>query len=344
MRILATGGHGFIGSEFVRQALAAGHDILNVDCLTYAASGTALAEIENSPAYSFAKVDICDAAGVERCFETFQPDAVVHLAAESHVDRSITGPGTFLQTNIIGTFTLLQAARNHCDRTGKEAGFRFLHVSTDEVFGSLGADGRFSELSPYQPNSPYSASKASSDHLVRAWAETYGLPVLITNCSNNYGPYQFPEKLIPLSILNAIKGKPIGVYGQGNNIRDWLHVRDHVRGILAVLKAGTLGETYCIGGHGERTNLQVVNAICDHLDAIRPGTRRHRDLIRFIADRPGHDFRYAIDAGKIATELGWQPEHDFEAGIAQTVEWYLAREDWWRPLLSAPVAQYGDRQ
>lgn len=336
-RILVTGGAGFIGSALVRQLVDETDVVVcNVDKLTYAGNLASLGDARNSERHKFRQIDICDAQAVAKVFSDFQPDAVMHLAAESHVDRSIDGPAAFIQTNILGTFTLLDAATAYwrtLEPDAKEA-FRFHHISTDEVFGSLGSDGMFTEQTAYDPRSPYSASKASSDHLVRAWHHTHGLPVVVTNCSNNYGPYHFPEKLIPLVILKAISDQPLPVYGDGSNIRDWLHVEDHARALRLVVSKGTPGETYCVGGNAERTNLQVVHAICDELDNIRPRAdgNSYREQITFVTDRPGHDFRYAIDAGKIRTELGWTPQETFETGIAATVRWYLDNEDWWRAI------------
>ncbi len=330
-KILITGGAGFIGSAVVRQFINdTDCHVVNVDKLTYAGNLQSLASVSDNPRYAFEKVDICDAAEVARVFREHQPDAVMHLAAESHVDRSISGPAEFIQTNIFGTYTLLEAARTHWNSLegDKKAGFRFHHISTDEVYGSLGDEGFFTEQTAYEPNSPYSASKASSDHLVRAWHHTYGLPVVTTNCSNNYGPYHFPEKLIPLVILNAVNGKPLPIYGKGDNIRDWLYVDDHARALRLVLEKGTAGETYNIGGWNEKTNLQVVQAICTILDALHPQGAPHSQLITYVTDRPGHDMRYAIDAGKIAKDLGWKPEETFETGLRKTVEWYLSNTDW----------------
>jgi dTDP-glucose 4,6-dehydratase len=335
MKILVTGGAGFIGSAVCRFLInEAGHDVVNVDKLTYAANLQSLASVEEAAGYAFELVDICDREKLSSVFEKHQPDAVMHLAAESHVDRSITGAGAFIQTNIVGTFVLLEVARAYWDTlpAGRRDQFRFLHVSTDEVYGSLGAEGLFTEEMPYDPSSPYSASKAASDHLLTAWQRTYGFPGLISNCSNNYGPYHFPEKLIPLATLNALEYKPVSVYGDGSNVRDWLFVDDHARALLTILDAGRPGETYNVGGHNERTNLQVVNAICDELDRLCPGERPRRELIEFVTDRPGHDARYAIDASKLETELGWTAQENFESGLAKTIQWYLDNEDWWRPL------------
>ncbi len=337
MRIIVTGGAGFIGSALARHLITeTDHEVLVLDKLTYAGTRTSLAEIADDARYGFAKVDICDPKAVAETFESFDPDAIIHLAAESHVDRSIDGPGEFIQTNVVGTFTLLQAALKHWQGLSGERAdaFRFHHVSTDEVYGALGDTGLFSETTPYDPRSPYSASKASSDHLVSAWHHTYGLPVTISNCSNNYGPYHFPEKLIPLVTIKALAGEPLPVYGRGDNVRDWLFVDDHARAILAIVERGRVGETYNVGGEAERTNLTVVETICDALDAeagLDDG-RARRALITFVKDRPGHDFRYAIDATKLRTELGWTPLETFETGIAKTIRWYKAREDWWRPL------------
>ncbi|MDP9348981.1 MAG: dTDP-glucose 4,6-dehydratase [Gemmatimonadota bacterium] len=331
--ILVTGGAGFIGSALVRHLLReTGHRVVNVDKLTYAGNLDSLDEVLPHPDYAFEQVDICDGPALAEVFARHRPDIVMHLAAESHVDRSIDGAAAFIETNVVGTYTLLEVARAHWSRLPEEerSGFRFLHVSTDEVFGSLGAEGRFSETTPYSPNSPYSASKASSDHLARAWHHTYGLPVLVSNCSNNYGPYQFPEKLIPVVILNALRGKPIPVYGRGDNVRDWLYVDDHVRALLAIVENGRVGETYAIGGDSERSNLEVVRTICAILDELAPDPEvpEHASLITFVKDRPGHDWRYAIDAGKIRRELGWQPRETFESGIRRTVEWYLENGSW----------------
>ncbi len=333
MRILVTGGAGFIGSALVRQLIReTDADVVNVDKLTYAGNLDSLAEAAESPRHDFERVDIVDASAVRRVFEQYQPSAVIHLAAESHVDRSIDGPGEFIRTNVVGTFTLLHAATEYWKAAGDElrCDFRFLHVSTDEVFGSLGPQGYFTEETPYRPNSPYSASKAGSDHLVRAWHHTYGLPTLVTNCSNNYGPYQFPEKLIPLFLFNALEGKPLPVYGAGDNVRDWLYVEDHARALREVLAEGQPGQTYNIGGHNEKTNLEVIHALCALMDELRPDSPHvpHASLIAFVRDRPGHDRRYAIDAAKVGRELGWGPREDFESGLRKTVAWYLENAGW----------------
>ena len=333
MKILVTGGAGFIGSAVVRLAVARGHQVVNVDALTYAADLRNVATVAENPAYGFEQADIRDRGALDRIFRTHRPDAVMHLAAESHVDRSIDAPGTFVETNVMGTYTLLEAARTYWTREGRPEGFRFHHVSTDEVFGSLGPEGKFTEGTPYDPRSPYSASKAGSDHLVRAWGETYGLPVLLTNCSNNYGPYHFPEKLIPVVILNALRRRPIPVYGAGENVRDWLYVEDHADALLLVLGKGQVGRSYNIGGENERRNIDLVRTICRLMDERRPQAAPHGDLIEFVSDRPGHDLRYAIDPGRIRDELGWRPSVTVEEGLARTVDWHLANEDWWRPLL-----------
>lgn len=330
-KILVTGGAGFIGSAVIRQFINdTTCSVVNVDKLTYAGNLQSLASVSGNPRYRFEQVDICNAAEVTRVFREHQPDAVMHLAAESHVDRSISGPADFIQTNIVGTYILVEAARNYWNGLDaqRKADFRFHHISTDEVYGSLGDAGFFIEEMAYEPNSPYSASKASSDHLVRAWHHTYGLPVVTTNCSNNYGPYHFPEKLIPLVILNAVGGKTLPIYGKGDNIRDWLYVEDHARALRLVLERGRLGQTYNIGGWNEKTNLEVVQSICAILDDLRPQGEPHSRLITYVADRPGHDKRYAIDATKLARELGWKPQETFETGLRKTVEWYLQNTDW----------------
>jgi dTDP-glucose 4,6-dehydratase len=343
--VLVTGGAGFIGSAVVRTLIAeTPAAVVTVDRLTYAGNLDSL-EPARGDRHHLARVDICDAPAVADLLARHRPSAILHLAAESHVDRSITGPAEFVRTNVLGTYTLLEVVQRHWERLeGDERDrFRFLHVSTDEVFGSLGAEGRFSEESPYRPNSPYSATKAGSDHLVRAWHHTYGLPTLLTNCSNNYGPYQFPEKLIPLMILSALHGQPLPVYGEGLNVRDWLHVDDHVHALLAVLRSGRVGETYCIGGNSERRNIDVVRAICATLDELAPdASGPHERLVAYVADRPGHDLRYAVDAGKIARELGWRPSRTFEEGLRETVRWYLENRRWWERVRSGGYREGND--
>lgn len=337
MKILVTGGSGFIGSAVCREIIRhTDHSLVNVDKLTYAASQEALAEIAEHPRYEFVRLDICDQTGLSALIEARDVDAILHLAAETHVDRSIDGPAAFIDTNIVGTYCVLEAARRHWERLAdaRRDRFRVVHVSTDEVFGSLGQTGRFTETTPYDPSSPYSASKAASDHLAAAWQRTYGLPVVTSNCSNNYGPYQFPEKLIPLMVTNALDGADLPVYGEGANVRDWLHVEDHARALLALLERGAPGRSYNVGGDGERSNLEVVHDICDLLDRLLPreGDESHRTLIRFVEDRPGHDYRYAMDASRLRDELDWRPREDFETGLARTVRWYLDNEAWWRPI------------
>jgi dTDP-glucose 4,6-dehydratase len=333
-KVLVTGGAGFIGSAVCRRLVADGASVLNLDALTYAGNLQSLAMIDNAPNYRFAKVDICDRRSVAEAFETFAPDHVIHLAAESHVDRSITGSDAFIQTNIVGAFSMLEAARAYWQALPPQRrdAFRFLHVSTDEVYGSLEDNGLFVEETRYDPSSPYSASKAAADHLVSAWARTYGFPAVISNCSNNYGPYHFPEKLIPLVILNAIHGKPLPVYGAGANVRDWLYVDDHARALDVIVTRGRIGEKYNVGGRNERRNIDVVRRICTILDELRPMPRPHDSLISYVTDRPGHDLRYAIDARKLQRELGWEASETFDSGIEKTVRWYLDNEWWWRPL------------
>ncbi len=336
-----TGGAGFIGSALVRHLISqTHHKVINIDCLTYAGNLESLASISENPNYQFENINICDSNAIKQLFETHQPDIVMHLAAESHVDRSIESPLAFLQTNIMGTGVLLDQSKHYWEQLppDKKASFRFHHISTDEVYGNLGADGLFHEQTPYDPSSPYSASKASSDHLVRAWNKTYGLPTIITNCSNNYGPYHFPEKLIPHVILNALHGKPLPIYGDGNQIRDWLYVDDHARALYHVATNGNIGETYNIGGNNEKTNIHVVSTICDLLEELAPEHKQanlhYKDLITFVKDRPGHDTRYAIDATKIQNDLNWFPEESFESGLRKTVQWYLDNEQWWQRVLS----------
>ena len=346
MKVLVTGGAGFIGSAVCRFLVGeVGAEVLNLDKLTYAANLDSLRPVESHPRYRFHRCDIGDRAALAELLRGFEPDAVLHLAAESHVDRSIDGPGEFIKTNIEGTYVLLEAALDYWRglQADNAAGFRFHHVSTDEVFGSLGPDGKFTEESRYQPNSPYAASKAASDHLVRAWQETFGLPTVLSNCSNNYGPYHFPEKLIPLAILKALHGEPIPVYGKGDNVRDWLYVEDHARALNAILTGGRPGESYNVGGDGERTNLEVVTAICELLDEMLPNSpyRPHGGLITFVTDRPGHDRRYAMDWTKLENELGWRPRESFETGLRKTVAWYLDNRWWWEPIWSARYR--GDR-
>lgn len=335
MRVVVTGGAGFIGSAVCRHFVQnLGHEVIVLDKLTYAGNLASLAPVAASPAFTFKKLDICDAAAVASIFTTHRPDAVVHLAAESHVDRSISGSGVFVQTNVVGTFTLLEAARQYLQTIGAAQAdhFRFVHVSTDEVYGSLGERGLFREDTAYDPSSPYSATKAASDHIAKAWHRTYGLPVIVSNCSNNYGPYQFPEKLIPLMVLNALHGQPLPVYGNGSNIRDWLYVDDHARALGLILDKGRPGETYNVGGRNERRNIDVVRQICACLDQLHSPGLRHDRFITYVTDRPGHDQRYAINATKLETELGWRAQETFETGIKKTVQWYLERSDWWKPL------------
>ena len=341
MKLLVTGGAGFIGSAVVRLAVERGHDLVNLDALTYAGSLTNVASVAGAAGYVFEHADIRDRAALDRIFAVHSPDAVMHLAAESHVDRSIDGPAAFIETNVTGTMNLLEAARRHWDAAGRPEDFRFHHISTDEVFGSLGSEGKFTEETPYDPRSPYSASKAASDHLVRAWGETYGLPVVLTNCSNNYGPYHFPEKLVPVVILSALEGRPIPVYGAGENVRDWLYVEDHADALLTVLEKGRVGRSYNIGGENEARNIDLVRMICALLDARRPDGAPHDRLIRFVEDRPGHDQRYAIDPARIRAELGWRPSVTLEEGLARTVDWYLDNEAWWQPLREVAAERRG---
>jgi dTDP-glucose 4,6-dehydratase len=337
MKLLVTGGAGFIGSAVVRRFVAqAGVSIVNVDALTYAGNLDSLASVAGAPNYAFVKADICDRSRIAKIFQEHRPDAVMHLAAESHVDRSIDSSAAFIQTNVVGTHTLLEVARAYWAELegARKARFRFHHVSTDEVYGELGDEGAFTEETPYSPNSPYAASKASSDHLARAWQRTYGLPVLVSNCSNNYGPCQFPEKLIPLIILNALEGRPLPVYGRGENVRDWLYVEDHAAALDLIVREGRPGETYNIGGGAEMRNIDVVRMICGLMDELAPKARPHAELITFVTDRPGHDFRYAIDASKIASELDWRPRETFESGLRNTVSWYLTNREWWGRIRS----------
>ncbi|MEZ6098835.1 MAG: dTDP-glucose 4,6-dehydratase [Pirellulaceae bacterium] len=338
MRLLITGGAGFIGSNLVRLALADGHNVLNVDALTYAGNVGSLQDVQSHPGYQFSRIDITDGEAMRATVASYRPCGVMHLAAESHVDRSIDGPRKFVDTNVVGTFNVLQACLQYwrqleCD---ERRAFRFLHVSTDEVYGSLGAEGLFCEETRYDPHSPYSATKAASDHLVRAWCHTYGLPALITNCSNNYGPFQFPEKLLPVVILKCLREEPIPVYGKGENVRDWLYVEDHCRALLTVVQRGRVGETYNVGGNNELTNIKLVEMLCEIMDELRPRSSGvgHAELIRFVEDRPGHDLRYAIDATKIQNELGWRPGHEREQGFRRTVQWYLEHRSWWETILS----------
>ena len=332
MKLLITGRAGFIGSAVVRLAIAQGHEVVVLDALTYAACLDNLAPVSGSDKYRFVEGDICDRALLDQVLGDHRPEAVMHLAAESHVDRSIDGPGAFIETNITGTYTLLEAARCYWRDSSKSDSFRFHHISTDEVFGSLGKTGYFTEETSYAPNSPYAASKAASDHLVRAWHETYGLPVVLSNCSNNYGPYHFPEKLIPVIIINALAGKPLPIYGNGENVRDWLYVEDHADALLTVLTKGKIGRSYNIGGENEATNIDIVREICAILDRLRPAARPYFELVNFVADRPGHDLRYAIDPTRIRTELGWRPAITLTQGLEKTVRWYLDNEDWWKAL------------
>jgi dTDP-glucose 4,6-dehydratase len=340
-KVLITGGAGFIGSAVVRRMIRDGYSVVNIDKLTYAATPEAIEDCAASPNYRLVQTDICDGDAVRQAFEEHKPDAVIHLAAESHVDRSIDGPGAFIQTNVIGTFSMLQAARGYYEGLSgsRRDAFRFHHVSTDEVFGSLSpSDPAFHEKTPYSPRSPYSASKAASDHLVHAWGETYGLPVVLSNCSNNYGPWQFPEKLIPVMVMKARDGEKLPVYGKGENVRDWLHVEDHAAALCTILERGRIGESYNVGGNAERQNIEIVRALCAAMDRLRPDAAPHDRLISFVTDRPGHDARYAIDARKIKHELGWEPAWKFEDGLSSTVEWYLNNESWWRAIVAKGTA------
>lgn len=335
MRVIVTGGAGFIGSAVVRHlVLERGYEVLNIDKLTYAGCLASLRQVDELPGYSFIQADICDTAAIRDAIASFQPDRIMHLAAESHVDRSITGASDFIQTNVVGTFTMLEEAKSYWTAlpAARKDAFRFLHVSTDEVYGSLGADGLFEETTPYDPSSPYSASKAASDHLAKAWQRTYGFPVVVSNCSNNYGPFHFPEKLIPLTILNALAQRPLPIYGTGENVRDWLYVEDHARALDLIAEQGVPGETYNVGGRNERRNIDVVTTICAILDELRPAQTPYGELITFVRDRPGHDARYAIDATRLETELGWRALEDFDSGIRKTVQWYLDNAWWWQPL------------
>ena len=332
-KILVTGGAGFIGSAVVRLAIQKNYTVLNFDALTYASSLESLSTVENNENYQFVKADLNNVEALKNVFETFQPDKVLNLAAETHVDRSIVDPKDFIKTNIFGTFNILEVAKNYWVRKGKPEGFRFHHISTDEVFGSLGKDGFFSESSPYNPQNPYSASKASSDHLVRAWAHTYGLPILISNCSNNYGPFQFPEKLIPKMIINALNGKNLTVYGDGRNVRDWLYVEDHASAILTILKDARPGRSYSVGCENEISNIKLVRKICAILNKLTPNKFPYENLISLVADRPGHDFRYSIDAARLKTELSWRPSFDFDEGLTKTIQWYIDNQNWWQPML-----------
>jgi dTDP-glucose 4,6-dehydratase len=341
MKILITGGAGFIGSAVIREAIKKEYSVVNIDSLTYASNLENIKSVENNNLYDFEKVDIRSLEDLKRVFKKHQPDKVMHLAAESHVDRSIDGPTAFIETNILGTFNLLEVSRSYCKIKGNTEGFRFHHVSTDEVYGSLGKKGQFFENTPYSPNSPYAASKASSDHLVRSWRTTYDLPVLITNCSNNYGPYQHPEKLIPLTIINALQGNPLPIYGDGLNIRDWLYVEDHAKALIKVLEHGEVGRTYNIGGENELTNLDIVKTICSILDELLPKDSSYFDLVQFVKDRPGHDFRYSINSDRIKKELDWSPEKSVFEGLKETVTWYVKNKEWWMDLKKSSVQRKG---